>query len=157
MITDEQLRWIALFFLFTLLEEKSAVAASETTAALIKAQPPRGPLVEESARRVALIRILKKTFDQSRKSLPRNRVVPNADSDLWQWPVGLDSQSWIRFQKSSDDGEVIAVVLSRILRFADYEIAEGLNVSIGTARYRIGKGMRALGTNLLAVGATSGR
>ena len=151
MITDEQLRWIALFFLFTLLDEKAAVAAAESAAAQIKAQPPRGPLVEESMQRVALIRIFKKTFDHSRKALPRNRVTPTANTDLWQWPASLDPQAWIRFQKDADDGEVIAVVLSRILNFADYEIAEGLTISVGTARYRIGKGMRGLGASLQSI------
>lgn len=148
MITDEQVRWIALFFLFALLDEKTALAAAETAAAQVKALPvPEGPLVDESARRVSLISILRKVFETNRKALARNRPLVMSEG-VWTLPEGIDLRGWTKFQKDSSDGEVIAVILSKLLSFTDYEIAEGLNISIGTARYRIGKGMRQLGTSL---------
>lgn len=148
--TDERMRWIALFFLFTFLDEKTAVAAAESAAAQIKALPtPPGPLVDEMARRVELISTLRKTFEASRKGLARNRPVSMAHT-VWVLPEGVDLRAWTKFHKDSSDGEVIAVVLSKILGFTDYEIADGLSISLGTARYRIGKGMRGLGESLKA-------
>lgn len=143
-------RGIALFFLFTFLDEKIAVSAAESATAQVKALPPTpGPLVDEMGRRVQLITILRKTFDQHRKLLARNR--PLAMGDLvWTLPEGIDLRAWSKFQKDSSDGEVIAVVLSKILGFTDSEIADGLNISVGTTRYRIGKGMRQLGQCLKA-------
>jgi hypothetical protein len=148
--SDDRMRWVALFFLFTFLDEKTAVAAAESATAQLKALPPApGPLVDEMARRVELITILRKTFDQNRKNLARNRPVSMADS-VWTLPEGIDLRAWIKFHKDSSDGEIISVVLSKILGFTDYEIADGLNISLGTARYRIGKGMRQLGESLRA-------
>ena len=148
MITDEQVRCIALFFLFALLDEKTALAAAETAAAQVKSLPqPVGPLVDESARRVSLIQILKKVFEANRKVLARNRPLAMS-ATVWTLPEGIDLRGWMKFQKDSSDGEVMAVVLSKLLGFTDYEIADGLNITVGTARYRIGKGMRQLGTSL---------
>ncbi len=150
MITDEQVRWIALFFLFSFMDEKAALMAAASATAQFKGQPPTpGPLVDESARRVQMIRVLRKVFESNRKLLPRNRPATIPGS-VWKIPEGLDIRAWSKFQKDSSDGEVISVVLSKILGFTDYEIAEGLNISIGTARYRIGKGMRQLGASVRA-------
>ena len=150
MIADEQVRWIALFFLFSLLDEKTALLASETAVAQVKAIPANdSPLVDESARRVQLISILRKVFEQNRKALARNRPATLPETS-WVLPEGIDLRTWAKFQKDSSDGEVISVVLSKILGFTDYEIAEGLHISVGTARYRIGKGMRQLGTSIRA-------
>ena len=148
MITDEQVRWIALFFLFSLLDEKTALMAAETAAAQVKALPlPTGPLIDESARRVSLIAILRKVFETNRKALARNRPL-TLSTTVWTLPEGIDLRGWSKFQKDSSDGEVMAVILSKLLGFTDYEIADGLHISVGTARYRIGKGMRQLGTSL---------
>jgi hypothetical protein len=38
-VTDEEVRSIALFFLFTFLDEKTAVAAAESATAQVKALP----------------------------------------------------------------------------------------------------------------------
>jgi hypothetical protein len=93
--------------------------------------------------------ILRKTFEASRKGLARNRPATIAEN-VWSFPEGVNLQAWSKFHRDSSDGEVIAVVLSKILGFTDYEIADGLNTSLGTARYRIGKGMRQLGESLKA-------
>ncbi len=46
---------------------------------------------------------------------------------------------------NGEPSEVEAVLLSKILGFSDNEIAEGLGVTSGTVRYRIGRGLRHLG------------
>jgi DNA-directed RNA polymerase specialized sigma24 family protein len=152
MISDDLVRGIALFFLFSLMDEKAALLAAQKVVATLKAQqkPREKSDSSESASRVALIKILRKTFEQQRKLQPRNR--PTAPpSEAWVLPPELaDVKPWQKFQKDAADVEIVAVVLSRILGMTDHEIAEGLNISLGTARYRVGKGMRHLGSSLRA-------
>lgn len=60
-------------------------------------------------------------------------------------PSGFDMGAWMTFLTSCENSEVEAVLLSQILCFSDQDIADGLNVSIGTVRYRVGRGLRRLG------------
>lgn len=60
-------------------------------------------------------------------------------------PEEFDLAIWVSFMSNADLEEVEAVLLSRILAFSDSEIAEGLDVTEGTVRYRVGRGLRRLG------------
>jgi hypothetical protein len=60
-------------------------------------------------------------------------------------PAGLDIAVWASFLAAADAGESEAVLLSRVLGFSDEEIAFGLDVTEGTVRYRVGRGLRHLG------------
>lgn len=143
MISDEQVRWIALFFLFSFMDEKTALHSAHKAIAHLKAS--RGSKPEETVSNVAIIRSLKKTWEQQRKALPRNHV-PVMPEHSWILPAQTDVSPWAKFQKDSSPEQLITVILSKVLRFTDHEIAEGLNISLGTARYRIGKGIRQLGS-----------
>jgi len=138
MVNDEQVRWIALFFLYALMDEKIALQSAHKAIASLKAKGYGGDTP-------AVVRAVKKVWDQQRKSMSKNRLAIAPESG-WVLPDHVDIAPWAKFQKDAADDQVIAVVLSRILGFSDQDIAEGLNVSLGTVRYRIGKGIRQLGS-----------
>lgn len=140
MVSDEQARGIALFFLFSLMDEKTALAAAHKAVASAKASAPSASKTPSEA---TIVTVLRKTFDVHRKLLPRNR--PTETPTSWKFKSGVDARAWSRFHKESSDAEVTAVVLSKILGYSEESIAEGLNVSIGTLRFRVAKGMRNLG------------
>jgi DNA-directed RNA polymerase specialized sigma24 family protein len=147
--SDSQIRSIALFYLFSFMDEKAALDASHRTIAHLKAVRGHDENREHTSDvdGVQLIRLLSKTYKQHRKHLARNKAAtPMPMETAWQFPVGFDLSIWAKFQKDSNETEVIAVLLSKVLGFSDAIIAEGLNVSTGTARYRIGKGIRQLGS-----------
>ena len=50
------------------------------------------------------------------------------------------------FLKEAEDEVVLVVILSKILLFQDKDIAKGMGISIGTVRYRLGYGLRCLGS-----------
>jgi len=60
-------------------------------------------------------------------------------------PTNLDFNTWASFLSTALTEESEAVLLSQILGFTDHEIAAGLEVSEGTVRYRVGRGLRHLG------------
>lgn len=57
----------------------------------------------------------------------------------------FDMGAWTNFVNTGEPSEVEAVLLSQILGFRDGEIAMGLGCTVGTVRYRVGRGLRQLG------------
>jgi DNA-directed RNA polymerase specialized sigma24 family protein len=60
-------------------------------------------------------------------------------------PKDFDLQVWAGFLQTGEATEIEAVLFSKILNFSEEEIAEGLGVTTGTVRYRVGRGLRHLG------------
>lgn len=143
MITDEQVRGIALFFLFTLMDEKIALHAAQKTVSQLKASANRrGRSAEVDS--PLLVRALWACLQQQKKLLARTKELTSPEPQL-VFPDGVDFSVWTKFHRDTGESEVIAVVLSKILKVSDQDIADGLNTSLGTVRYRIGKGIRQLG------------
>ncbi len=63
----------------------------------------------------------------------------------WTLHPDVDIGSWREFLAESDGEVVEAVVFSKILNFKDQPISQGLGITIGTLRYRLGNGIRLLG------------
>lgn len=136
MVTDQQVRNIALFFFFTFLDEKVAFEAAHKVVSALKA----ARLTDDAI----VISAMRKYFEQYKKSIARNRNLPEFGL-MVELPKNFDFALWRKFQKSSPENEIVALVLSKILNYSDEDVASGLNISLGTARYRIGKGVRNLG------------
>lgn len=138
MVAAAQVREVALFFLFALMDEKVAVEAAQKTVAQLKAKPA------DAVTPTLMIRVLHQAYDHYRRRVPRNRpsAVPVA---VWSFDSPVTIDAWTRFQKEATEAELVAVILSHILVYNDVVIADGLGISLGTARYRIGKGIRHLG------------
>ncbi len=149
MVSSDQAREIALFYLLSLMDEKLALSAAHKSIAQLKAMKP---LENGTHDRVDVARILRKGFDTHRKMLQRNRPTEMSERILW-FPDGTDFATWQKFYRSSSDAEVTAIVLTRILGFPEAAVAEGFNVSSGTMKYRVAKGTRQLGNVLSKSGS----
>ncbi len=64
---------------------------------------------------------------------------------LWCERTSVDLQTWRRFQKDASDEDLMTLLLSIVLSVSDAELADGFETSIGTIRYRLGRGVRQLG------------
>jgi len=67
-------------------------------------------------------------------------------------PEGLDLGPWREFQKSSSEDELLSVIWSKILKIDDDDISEGLGITQGTIRYRLGRALRKLGSMTQGMG-----
>jgi hypothetical protein len=151
MVSSDQAREIALFYLLSLMDEKLALSAAHKSIAQLKAMKPRDDGKHD---RADVARILRKGFDTHRKMLSRNRPTEMSET-LLGFPEGTDFATWQKFYRSSSDAEVTAVVLARILGYPEASIAEGFSVSAGTMKYRVAKGVRQLGNVLAKAGSPS--
>lgn len=137
MVTEEHVRKIALFFLFAFSEEKVAVEAAHKAVSSLKA-------LQAAPDDADVVRVIRKSYDHFKKSTHRTRQPAEPMTSLVP-ASGVDPATWRKFQKDSGEVEIVAVILARILKLDEEAIAKGLNVSLGTARYRVGKGVRSLG------------
>ena len=130
---------VAKYFFFTCLDEQLSFSVSLKVLSELKArnrldQEHRGHWVQ--------------TLHKWRTKVNHLRPRPWHDSPLEKGFIlseEFDLAGWVSFQSNADAHEVEAVLLSRILAFKDEEIAEGLDVTVGTVRYRVGRGLRHLG------------
>lgn len=130
---------VAKYFYFLSLDEQITFAASFRVLGDLKAQ---GYMEPEHRRQ--WISALHKYRDKLKK-FPRRDWSHSPTEPGFVLPKGLDITAWSNFLMNGDVQEVESVLLSRILNMTDEEVAEGLGVTVGTVRYRVGRGLRAMG------------
>lgn len=143
----EQAREIGLFFLLGFMEERVAIAAASRAIAQLKAEFSDGSSKESEQKRVPVNDIIlacRSSWKSHRKQIPRNQVMETPET-AWVVPSNLNIDVWSRYQKDAPDEDVMALLFSLVLGFSDDDLAEGFQTSVGTIRYRLGKGVRQLG------------
>lgn len=136
----EQVREIGLFFLLGFMDERVALAAAARSVARLKALYEGGGQVTPGD----FVKICRESWKAFRKQIPRNQPLTTPTTG-WILPAGFDILIWTRYQKDAADEDVMAILFSLVLGISDDDLAEGFRTSVGTVRYRLGKGVRQLG------------
>lgn len=132
---------IALFFYFALLDDNKAIEAASQALALCRDRYQKNPDLKKN---VAIVAATKIVWDRYKDRIFRGRPNTSVESG-WLLPQGLDLGPWLEFQKMANEDELLAVIWSKILNISDGEISEGLGITQGTIRYRLGRALRKLG------------
>lgn len=130
---------VAKYFYFSSLDDRLSFAASLKVLAELRA----GDLMDKE-HRARWVTVLTKWRRRLPTLSPRSWE-GDGQSLGFRIPSGFDMGAWMTFVSSSEPSEVEAVLLAQILGFTDEEIARGLDVTVGTVRYRLGRGLRHLG------------
>lgn len=130
---------IGLFHYFTTLDEPLALQLTIRTYQRISKIKD----LNSQQQRVELIRHCEKVYIQrsDKERVQSSELLKGGFS----FPLKLDLSPWRQFKKESHINEYHAVIWSRILGFSEEEIAMGLEISVGTVRHRIARGLRVLG------------
>lgn len=140
-MNENDISAIALFFFFALLDDQKAIEASSRALALGRIRSERNPHLKKS---VVLVSVTKAVWDQYKLRVARGRPNTSVESG-WLLPEGVEIGPWREFQKSASEDELLTVIWSKILGIADEDISEGLGITNGTIRYRLGRALRKLG------------
>ncbi len=138
---------IALFFYFALLDDNKAVEAASQALALCRDRYQKNPSLKKN---VAIVASTKVVWDRYKARIFRGRPNTSVESG-WLLPQGVDLGPWLEFQKTASEEELLAVIWSKILNIDDGEISEGLGITQGTIRYRLGRALRKLGSMIQGV------
>ncbi|MBV2169562.1 MAG: hypothetical protein KUL82_12725 [Bdellovibrio sp.] len=141
-MTEADVQSIALFFYFALLDDQKAIEASSQALVLGRARKQRNPNLKNS---VAVVAATKSVWDKYKARVARGRPNTSVESG-WLIPEGVDLGPWREFQKSASEDELLTVIWSKILKIEDDDISEGLGITQGTIRYRLGRALRKLGS-----------
>lgn len=145
---DSEVRALALFFFFASLDEyrarETASKAADEYERLRKKDTSLDPAV-------GVILSSYKVWNQYKSRIPRGRPHYSSDSG-WLFAEQADLGHWKEFQKTAPEDELLAVIWVHILGYSEEQVSKALGLTEGTLRYRVGRGLRKLGTFLAATG-----
>jgi hypothetical protein len=149
-MTAAQIKSVALFYYFALLDEDQAERATQATVdkcrSRLKVKKEKGatdPII-------ILINEVNEYWLSHQDDRNHSRAVFNQKSK-YILPPGISFGAWKQFHKESAQEDLIAIIWSRIIGVEEGKIAQGLGLTTGTVKYRIGKGLRQLG-HLITLG-----
>jgi len=136
------IRDISLFFFFCLLDEEKAYEFSS------RAVDEYFELKRKNPSEKVQVLVVKSTFKIWKKfSSKIQRGRPQMTKQLgWTWPHDINFGPWMEFQKNAIWDEFIVSVWAFFLKYSDEEIAQGLEMTSGTIRYRLGHALKKLGS-----------
>lgn len=148
-MTETQIKSVALFFYFTLLDEDLAEKAGHETIEICRKKFKKDNL-SEGEQLAILIYQMHLKYGHLRSTHVLNRASLSKRTH-YLTPAGISFGAWRQFHKEASPEDLVSVVLSQILGFEDGAIAIGLGVTVGSVRYRVGRGLRQLG-HLITMG-----
>lgn len=146
-MNESDVRAIALFFYFAFLDDKKAIEASTHAIAFCQEKLKRN---SELRHNVAVVAATQSVWDRYKVKMMRGRPNTTVESG-WLIPAGVDLGPWREFQKNSASDELLTVIWAKILKISDQDISEGLGITQGTIRYRLGRALRKIGSVTQAV------
>ena len=140
-MTEDDVRSIALFFYFAFLDDKKAIEAASRSLGLCRVRLEKNPDLKPS---VLIVSSTKTIWDKYLRRVARGRPNTSFESG-WLIPENMDFGPWQEFQKLATDDELLTTIWSKILKISDDDISEGLGITQGTIRFRLGRALRKLG------------
>lgn len=140
-MSEVEIRGITLFFFFALLDERRALDAASEALVLCRRKLSKNPELKPA---VALVGATRVVWEKHSGRFVRGRPNFSAESG-YLFPQGLDLGPWKEFQKSAQEDEFLSLIWSQVLKIGDEDISQGLGISVGTLRYRVGRALRKLG------------
>lgn len=141
-MNEPDVKAIALFFYFAFLDDRRAIEASTQALHICSEKMKRSSDLKCS---VALVAATHTVWNKYKFRIVRGRPNTSPESG-WLLPSAVDLGPWREFQKNATQDELLTVIWSKILKISDQEISEGLGITQGTIRYRLGRALRKLGS-----------
>ncbi len=132
-----------LFFYLSSLEEKISVDFTARAVNLYKKKKLTSS-AGSSNDELFLIEVCNQLFTENFQNFALKQITI-VNSSIISWPDHLDLTPWCEFQKRSAVNERLAVLWVNVLNVSIESLAHALNLSQGTIRYRLGKGLSLLG------------
>lgn len=142
-MTESQIKSVALFFYFTLLDEEFAEKATRLTIESCQKVFKKNPPAEEEMM-IFIVKKMNSIFERIRSEQLLIKPVLNRKPSHFFLPE-ISFGAWRQFHKEATVEELVAVVCSQILNLNDTTISKGLDITVGSVRYRVGIGLRQLG------------
>ena len=142
MLSESLVEKIAIFYYLTYLDESKALSATTRTLKQLshrQIDKLKTPLNLQTAVICSI-----EESEKKRRNLSKPSSLSFSAGSIVA-PEATDWSPWFEFRKLADEREFRTVVYSQIMKFSDQAISDGMQLSIGTVRYRLGRGLKTLG------------
>lgn len=136
------------FFFLTFLDEDLVI--SLTNEAVLRFHKEKNKMLgQKNVDEIIFIRVCQSIWFRQTKKMKPGFVTSLRHEDLIKqslyksFPLELDL--WIKYHKSCRPEEMLVLIWSDVLQISEGLIAEALELSEGTIRYRLGRGLQAVG------------
>lgn len=145
-MTDEMYSQSALFFFLLTLDDRVATDATIKAIELIRLRLTAKGVHAENPQIAMeiMVRGCLECWTLVRFRFQKEQI-KIVNSKALIWPHHIDLSPWKEFQKRAGENDLIAVALVHVLGVPENIVASCLNVSEGTIRYRVGRGLSLLG------------
>lgn len=127
---------IVLFFYFACMDEKIIKSLAKKTLALLKKDQEQKDIMSR------VVFYCHKVW----KSKKRNeKYLVLSTNPYINMDKSVPLTSWFDFLKENDPDIITPIIFHKMLNVSDEDIMKGLNISSGTFRYRLSKGLEKLG------------
>jgi hypothetical protein len=141
-----QIRSVALFYFFTLLDKNLVYKATADTIKFCKREQSRHD--KKIINNSFLVKATYKFWQKYKNQKSRPLIELQEIKESFHIPAKVNFSVWKQFMKDSQTNISLVVVWACLLGFTEKEISEGMEVSHGTVRYRTGKGLKDLAVEL---------
>ena len=154
--SSELNREIYLFFIMSTLDEKLSVQNTQKVVAFLKSRFQSEKNQDEKViRKQALFKSIELWEQFSKQILGQRQktVVSKNDkaSPAMNWTnqlIGIQPNvmsTWNKFSRQARPEEILAILVTRILKFSEEDLSTAQSVTLGTIRFRISRAAKLLG------------
>lgn len=131
-------RPLSLFFFFSLMNETKSIHFTIKTIEKLKKLKP-GLNTQKM-----MIQIATDFFYENENS---EIYITKNVSEFWILPKDLELGPWKEFHKKISKKELVSLLWGTVIKLAESDILDALNISQGTHRYRTASALKQLGSN----------
>lgn len=143
-MTSAQIKSVSLFFFYSLLDEDLAQKSAKEVIELLRPKLKVKTEKDLTNPGVILIHQCMTEYKRTKQALVQGKASLNQRT-RFLLPPGVNIGAWRQLRKEIPEEEFIALIWSQVVGFDDSQIAQGLGITEGTVRYRVGRGLRHLG------------
>lgn len=140
--TRDSIEKIALFFYFAFLDEVRAREAGRVVLKKLR-QKTLGKDFSEDAEAELIVSLCDQHLEAFAQHVKPTGLSFSAGQIIL--PPKSNWGPWFEFRRLGDKNDFHATLWTRVLGFSEAVVAKGLNVSLGTVRFRVGRGLKSLG------------
>ena len=144
MTEEAQIRSVALFYFFAVLDDTLARQATIKTVRKLQSRLLKQG-IEDSKLKATIVSYTNQYWEVLKKQKRKGHSSISYEAG-WLLSGSIDMGIWKQFAKEAEDDEFLAIIWSLILKFTDEEVSEGVGVTEGTVRHRVGRGLKLLGS-----------
>lgn len=143
-MSEQETKSIALFFFLAFLDDKKGVELSQKVAKRLKKMWSSDSTIKHDT---SLVAECFASWSQALAS--KGQIIGSlvASEETWKLPQNVGLEAWKKFLQVEHRENVFPLIWTEILGYSEVAVGQAMNVSQGTIRTRVARGLAQLGSH----------